>query len=48
MLGDEALDLDSLAEQRKRALGDELPGISLGDFFFDPDDPLNPDAGDHN
>jgi len=44
VLGEEALDLDTLAEQRKRALGDEVPGISLGDFFFGPDDPLNPDA----
>ena len=44
VLGEEALDLDSLAEQRQRALGGEVPGISLGDFFFDGDDPLNPDA----
>ena len=44
VLGEEALDLDSLAQQRQRALGEEVPGISLGDFFFDGDDPLNPDA----
>lgn len=44
VLGEEALDLDSLAEQRQRALGNEIPGLSLGDFFFDTDDPLNPDT----
>ena len=46
VLGEDALDLDSLAEARQRALGDEIPGISLGDFFFGTDDPLNPDSGD--
>ena len=46
VLGEDALDLDRLAEQRSRALGDELPGLSLGDFFFGADDPLNPDADD--
>jgi MoxR-like ATPase len=43
VLGEEATDLDRLAEQRQRALGGEIPGLSLGDFFFDTDDPLNPD-----
>ena len=43
VLGEESLDLDRLAEQRQRALGGEIPGLSLGDFFFDTDDPLNPD-----
>ncbi len=46
VLGEESLDLDSLAEQRQRALGTETPGISLGDFFFGSDDPLNPDKDD--
>ena len=46
VLGEESLDLDSLAEQRQRTLGSETPGISLGDFFFDGDDPLNPDRDD--
>ena len=46
VLGEDALDLDSLAEGRQRALGDEIPGISLGDFFFGTDDPLNPDSED--
>jgi MoxR-like ATPase len=42
-LGDEALNLDSLAERKRRSLsGDAMP-LGLGDFFFDPDDPLHPD-----
>jgi MoxR-like ATPase len=43
VLGEEALDLEQLAEQRQRALGGEMPGMNLGDFFFGIDDPLNPD-----
>ncbi len=46
VLGEDALDLDRLAEQRRRALGNELPGITLGDFFFGTNDPLNPDKGE--
>lgn len=42
-LGDEALDLDSLAERRKRTLGGDAVPLGLGDFFFSPDDPLHPD-----
>ena len=44
VLGEESLDLNQLAEQRQRALGSEIPGVSLGDFFFGADDPLNPDG----
>lgn len=43
VLGEEALDLEQLASQRQRALGGEMPGMNLGDFFFGTDDPLNPD-----
>ena len=43
VLGEDARDLDQLAKQRRRALGGELPGLTLGDFFFSADDPLNPD-----
>lgn len=43
VLGAEALDLDSLAARRK-ASGEHLPGMNLGDFFFPDDDPMNPDA----
>ncbi|MBD3392196.1 MAG: AAA domain-containing protein [Chitinivibrionales bacterium] len=43
ILGDEALDLDSLVAKR-RSSGENLPSMNLGDFFFPNDDPLNPDA----
>jgi hypothetical protein len=42
ILGEEALDLDSLAEKR-RLSGQHLPDMNLGDYFFPDDDPLNPD-----
>ena len=42
VLGEEALDLGKMAEERSRALGGEIPGVNLSDFFFGPDDPLNP------
>lgn len=43
VLGEEALDLDKLAEQRRRMLGNQVLPAGLGDFFFDEDDPLHPD-----
>lgn len=43
VLGPEALDLDRLAEQRRRSLGAQRLPAGLGDFFFDEDDPLHPD-----
>jgi len=42
-LGDDALDLESLAERRARTLGGDAVPLGLGDFFFDPADPLHPD-----
>jgi len=45
-LGDEATDLTSLAERRKRSLGGDNVPMGLGDFFFSPDDPLHPDDDD--
>jgi AAA+ superfamily predicted ATPase len=47
ILGEEALDLDSIAAKRK-ASGEQLPdgslpNINLGNFFFPDNDPLNPD-----
>jgi len=42
-LGEEALDLESLAERKKEALGGTVGPMGLGDFFFDPSDPLHPD-----
>ncbi len=43
ILGEEALDLDSLAARRKSS-GENIPNMNLGDFFFPDDDDLNPDS----
>lgn len=43
VLGDEAIDLEALAAQRRRMLGDQLLPQGLGDFFFSADNPLHPD-----
>ena len=45
-LGEDALDLDSLAQRRQRSLGGDSVPLGLGDFFFNSDDPLNPDFED--
>ncbi len=45
-LGDDALDLQSLAERRNRTLGGSAVPLGLGDFFFSPEDPLHPDQED--
>lgn len=45
-LGEDALDLESLAERRSRTLGGDAVPLGLGDFFFAPDDPLHPDLDD--
>jgi MoxR-like ATPase len=42
-LGDDALDLHSLAERKKNSLGGNAVPMGLGDFFFDPNNPLHPD-----
>ncbi|MBI4252239.1 MAG: AAA family ATPase [Candidatus Tectomicrobia bacterium] len=42
VLGDEALDLRTLAKRRRQALGEELPPMDFGDFLFGGDSPLNP------
>jgi hypothetical protein len=42
-LGEDALDIESLARKRARTLGEGAVPLGLGDFFFDPDDPLHPD-----
>jgi MoxR-like ATPase len=44
VLGEEALDLDALAAQNRRALGEERLPMGLGDFFFNDDSPLHPDS----
>ncbi|RUL88106.1 AAA family ATPase [Tautonia sociabilis] len=46
VLGEEAADLESLAQRRRRALGGQATPMGLGDLFFSPDDPLHPDADD--
>lgn len=42
-LGEDALDLKAQAERKSRTLGGEATPLGLGDFFFDPEDPLHPD-----
>lgn len=42
-LGDDALDLQSLAQRNSQTLGGNVTPMGLGDFFFSPDDPLHPD-----
>jgi MoxR-like ATPase len=43
-LGAEALDLEQLAQRRRQTMGGDALPMGLGDFFFDPDNPLHPDA----
>ncbi len=45
-LGDEALDLSTLAHNKNQTLGGNIVPMGLGDFFFSPDDPLHPDFSD--
>ncbi len=47
-LGDDALDLKSLAERKSQTLGGNAVPLGLGDFFFSPDDPLHPDYDDED
>jgi hypothetical protein len=45
-LGDDAVDLEALAQRRRRTLGGDAVPLGLADLFFDPDDPLHPDRDD--
>lgn len=45
-LGEEALDLQTLAQRKAQTLGGNVVPMGLGDFFFSPDDPLHPDYED--
>ena len=45
-LGEDASDLQSLADKRSQSLGGNQIPMGLGDFFFSPDDPLHPDMDD--
>lgn len=42
-LGEDAINLEELAERKRGSLGANALPLGLGDFFFDPDDPLHPD-----
>ena len=44
VLGEEASDLEDLARRKRRALGGQHAPMGLGDLFFNPGDPLHPDA----
>jgi MoxR-like ATPase len=46
VLGDEAADLEELARRKRRAMGGQHAPMGLGDLFFNPGDPLHPDAGE--
>jgi len=46
VLGDEAADLEDLARRKRRAMGGQHSPMGLGDLFFEPGDPLHPDADD--
>lgn len=45
-LGEEALDLQNLADRRSQTLGGDVVSLGLGDFFFTAEDPLHPDYDD--
>ena len=44
VLGEDAMDLDSLAAKNSRSLQNENFPMGLGDFFFNEDNPLHPDS----
>ena len=46
VLGEEAADLEDLARRKRRAMGGQHAPMGLGDLFFEPGDPLHPDADD--
>ncbi len=45
-LGEDAMDLQSLAERKSQSLGGSVGPMGLGDFFFNPEDPMHPDYQD--
>jgi MoxR-like ATPase len=47
-LGEEALDLNSLADRKRQTLGGSSVPMGLADFFFSPDNPLHPDYSDED
>jgi len=47
-LGEDAVDLETLAERRSQSLGGNIVPMGLGDFFFNPGDPLHPDDNEED
>jgi MoxR-like ATPase len=45
-LGEDAQDLERLAERSRRSLGGNAVPMGLGDFFFESGDPMHPDFDD--
>jgi MoxR-like ATPase len=43
-LGEDALDLEQLSQQKNQSLGGQSLPMGFGDFFFNPGDPLHPDS----
>ena len=43
-LGEDALDLERLSQQKNQSLGGQTLPMGFGDFFFNPGDPLHPDS----
>jgi len=43
VLGEEAMELETLAAKRRRSAGADQMPMGLGDFFFDAGDSLHPD-----
>jgi len=48
VLGEEAVDLEDLARRKRRAMGGQHAPMGLGDLFFNPGDPLHPDADEYD
>src|SRR5262249_6705502 len=46
VLGEAARDLEEQARSKRSALGGQMTPMGLGDLFFNPDDPLHPDAAE--
>jgi MoxR-like ATPase len=47
-LGADALDLQALAERKRRSLGGDSLPLGLGDMFWSPDDPLHPERDEED
>ena len=48
VLGEDALDLDNLAERRNQVLGTSALPAGIADFFFGEGDPLHPDLDEED